>query len=322
MLTLVNPSAMFGPRGRVAQFLMKLLAAATLRRYEEALTSFQTWCSDHQLPFEDMSEEDQDWLLGDYILHLRDEDFPLQHARDVVSALQEQYPRRRFTTAWKVVNGWARERPPEQAPPLPQDVAMAMVILLISVSQPGCGIAVLPCFCGLLRIGEALKLRVSDLVFSPSTVVLLLADTKTGTHQRVVLTNVYVIQFLRSFITHYRLQNNDFVCGVSCSKFRVWFSRAAAVLGCRAIEFRSHSCRRGGATELFHANIPLPTIMIFGRWASESSCRLYVKSGESALVAVTRDMDPEALQRAKTLGAIGLHIFDLLLGKRPNGGKG
>ena len=52
MLTLAHPSAMFGPRGRVAQVLMKLLAAATLRRYEEALASFQAWCSDHQLPFE------------------------------------------------------------------------------------------------------------------------------------------------------------------------------------------------------------------------------------------------------------------------------
>ena len=314
MLTLANPRHLW-PAGRVAQFLMKLLAAATLRRYGEALTSFQAWCSDHQLPFEDMSEEDQDWLLSDYILHPRDEDLPLQHARDVVSALQKQQLGRSSTAG--------HERPPDRAPPLPQDVAMAMVILLISVSQPGCGIAVLFCFCGLLRIGEALKLRVSDLVFSQSNVVLLLADTKTGAHQRVVLTNVYVIQFLRSIITHYRLQNNDFVCGVSYnSKFRVWFSRAAAVLGCGAVEFRSHSCRRGGATELFHANIPLPTIMIFGRWASESSCRLYVRSGESAPVAVTRDMDPEAHKRVKTLGAIGLHISDLLLGRRPNGGKG
>ena len=152
-----------------------------------------------------MSEEDQEWLLSDYILHSRDEDLPLQHARDIVNALQKQYPRRRFTTAWKVVNGWARKRPPDQAPPFPQGVAMAMVILLISVSQPGCGIAVLLCFCGLLRIGEALKLRVSDLVCSQSNVVLLLADTKTGAHQRVVLTNVYVIQFFRPFITHCRL---------------------------------------------------------------------------------------------------------------------
>ena len=62
--------------------------------------------------------------------------------------------------------------------------------------------------------------------------------------------------------------------------------------------------------------------MIFGRWASESSCRLYVRSGESALVAVTREIGPGSLKRVNTLGAIGLHIFDLLLGKSPNGGTG
>eukprot|EP00974_Lingulodinium_polyedra_P030974 2981262-Lingulodinium_polyedra.AAC.1 len=62
-----------GPRGRGAAFLLRLLAPATQRRYQEALAGFEEWCSVRRLPFAGLSAELQDWRVADYCLDLMDE---------------------------------------------------------------------------------------------------------------------------------------------------------------------------------------------------------------------------------------------------------
>ena len=191
---------------------------------------------------------------------------------------------------------------------------MAMVVLLTASGKHDAGLVVLLCYCGLLRIGEALGLRRSDVVFGSGSLVLLLSRTKTGEHQRVVLNNPAVALFVQRFLAAAPRGPDEKMCKITYSSFRTWFSRVAAVLGGGGHQFRSHSMRRGAATSLFTAGVPFPEIMFLGRWSSESSCRLYVRSAEAAMISIERGLSPSQVARVRTLASIGPQIFELLPG--------
>ena len=71
--------------------------------------------------------------------------------------------------------------------------------------------------------------------------------------------------------------------------------------------------RRGGATQLFIIGLPLSTIMMFGRWASESSCRLYIRQGEAAMIQIERGLDMRSTARVGALAALGPYIVVVLV---------
>eukprot|EP00974_Lingulodinium_polyedra_P085288 8256712-Lingulodinium_polyedra.AAC.1 len=50
-----------GPSGRVQAFLWGLLAAATQRRYGAACAAFSEYCVTSDIPFRQLTEEEQDW---------------------------------------------------------------------------------------------------------------------------------------------------------------------------------------------------------------------------------------------------------------------
>ena len=301
---------MYGRQHRVAEFLRSRLTEASQARYHLALSLLADWCSLHRVSWAVLSEEEQDWLLADYVMDLREaEAHTVQDARYCLAAAQKEFPRRTFKIAWKVLGAWQCEHPPVQAPPMPEDLAMAMVIVLTAGQHFAEALVTLVCFCGLLRVGEAMSLCKEDFVFGPGRLVLLLSRTKTGTHQRVVLENPVVVDFADRLLQQsphcYRAAPTNY------SRYRRLFLRVLRALGCEDFGFRSHSLRRGGATTLFSRDVPLQTIMLVGRWQSESSCRLYVKTGEAGLISIQRSCAQNTC--IHSLAALGVKVFDLKL---------
>jgi len=303
---------MFGRRRRVGDFLLNLLQATTIGRYDAALQMFKAWLADHAVAWDLETEEDQDFLAAEYILDVRDEaELPVQHARDLISALQKLNPRRRLTVAWRVVAGWTAEHPPEQALPLPRLAALSAAVLLVADGRPELGVVVLLCWCGLLRVGEALQLLVQDLHFVDGTLVIFLAQTKRGAAERVVIANPGVVRFVAEYLRRYGGAPTDRLVRASYTTFRRYFIIALRALGIRD-NYRSHSLRRGGATALFMAGVPLTTIMIIGRWASETSCRLYIRSGEVIVLRSEEAWTAPARARMVALAQVGPLVFNMV----------
>jgi len=298
---------MFG-RHRVADFLRSRLTEASQIRYQAALHLLAEWCSQHNAAFADLNEEEQDWLLGDYLMDLREsESSSVQDGRYCLAAAQKEFPRRTFKIAWKVLSAWQSEDPPVQAPPMPEDLALAMVVVMTAAQRSAEALVTLLCFCGLLRVGEAISLCKEDFVFGPGQLVLLLTRTKTGQHQRVLIENPVVVEFARRLVA---LSSHPYrAAPTNYSVYRRYFLRVLKALGCEHFQFRSHSLRRGGATTLFSRNVPLQTIMVIGRWQSESSCRLYVRTGEAGLISIQRSCAEFGV--IQLLAALGLSVFDL-----------
>ena len=241
----------------------------------------------HRAVFAHLSEEEQDWLLSDFLLELREDlSMSVQDGRYAVAACQKRCPRRRYTIAWKVITAWQADKPPVQAPPMPEDLAMALSVVLAGAGRWAESLVTVLCFCGLLRVGEALTLRRESLVFNDNQLVILLRYAKTGEHQRAVITNMRVISFIRELLRRGTCPLQ--AARTSYSIYRRFFLLGLSALGCDKYGFRSHSLRRGGATTLFARGTHLPQIMVAGRWVSESSCRLYVRTGEAALIQILR----------------------------------
>ena len=63
------------------------------------------------------------------------------------------------------------------------------------------------------------------------------------------------------------------------------------------------------------AGVPLTDVMIFGRWASLSSFKLYIAKGDVLLTRLRQDLADEkwsAIERLATLILVALRHFDVL----------
>jgi integrase len=71
----------------------------------------------------------------------------------------------------------------------------------------------------------------------------------------------------------------------SPARLRRLIKRVAASIGLDPSLFSGHSLRAGGATDLFAAQVPYPTIKKMGRWVSDAAM-LYYRSDEDVWAAV------------------------------------
>ena len=298
-----------GRVARVQQFLIGLLTTLTRGRYEKALADFNEWLARHCVPWDSLNEEDQDWLLADAILDWRDDGMSLQAARDLVSAVQKVQPRRRYLTAWRVIGGWALDRPVQSAPPLPRELALALSVLFAGTGDYAMSFAVIVAWAGLLRVGEALGLHWSQCVRGTGCYVLLLPRTKRGLNERVVLSDSSIVAFIDELLARIDTPPAGQISCLSYEAFRRRFLQGLKALGCENFGFRSHSLRRGGATALAQAGVDMQSIMVFGRWASLQSCRLYVRAGDAELIALRRSLAGARAQRVALLARLGARVF-------------
>lgn len=301
-------------------FLFGLLQPASQQRYREALGALNAYCAALHVPFYVASEETQDYILCDCILDLHDEGYSVQFMRTMVAAAQKHYGgRRRYRSATHVVEGLAKGSPPDQAAPFPPQLALAVVVLLTALGKESVGVSLLLCFCGLLRISEALSLRIQDVLMPAQhrgalSVILLLRRSKAGAphSEKVVLDNPRVIAFLQRYleITLQGHEPHQPFCPVSYTTVRNWLQKALAAFGLPPNSFRTHSCRRGGATCLSMRGFALQDIMVAGRWASADSCKLYIRRAEVALARFLNDLTDEQWATIVAVSRLGENVFD------------
>jgi integrase len=62
---------------------------------------------------------------------------------------------------------------------------------------------------------------------------------------------------------------------MSTSQLRSRIKGAISAIGRDSTRFGGHSLRAGGATDLFRARVPYPSIKKFGRWKSDTALIYY-----------------------------------------------
>lgn len=287
----------------MAEFLMQVMPEATQERYEGALKLFQEWASARDVDLTTCDPDNMDLAAADYILDLYEEpDAGITKAYYIIAALKRRWPGLRMPACGKVIAAWRSQSPPVQALALPREAVHAFFTLAWASRQHDLALCVLTCFCGLLRIGEALKLTVEQVLFDSHdgrTVVLMLGDTKRGVDERVVLRSPLLVSAFRSLFKG--RSSTDKAFKLSYFAVRRDFVRFFSVLGMPALGLRTHGLRRGGATELVNQGIPLPNVLEFGRWHSESSAKEYIRRGQACVVRIKAAADAQRWKHVETL---------------------
>lgn len=155
-----------------------------------------------------------------------------------------------------------------------------ITVALIIGGQFAVGTLLRLCFCAVLRIGEGLGLRGKDVIFDGHSFVLVLGVTKRGRDQRVVVSDVVMVTWMARYLKEMRVKPDQQVFPLSYQTVMRWLRTMSSHFKLAEVGFTSHSFRRGGATDLLARDYAIDFIVNFGRWASERSCKDYLRRGE------------------------------------------
>ena len=133
------------------------------------------------MTIDSMDEEGLDYWIADWMVEEAEAgalaspevgaaspSFPCSFVSAVLLGVTKTRPRLGLKVAWEVYNAWSFRLPPKQAPVAPPEVLIAVAVLLLACGRFDMGTVVVVCYTALLRVGEALQLKRSDLVLGPS----------------------------------------------------------------------------------------------------------------------------------------------------------
>lgn len=281
---------------RVQLFLLGFLRESTVQKYTLALGHLNSELRAHDQRWSEMSEEEQDLFLSEWLVDACEQGSSKAVYGWALSAVQKLFPRIRIRVAWKVFDAWGQRVPIKQAPAAPTELLHAMVSIAMMLNRVSLAALIVTCYAGLLRVREALHLRLKNIVVGDGDIVLCFGHTKRGTEQKVVLRESSIVNFLRQYLKHVGSSDSDLAFSVSYSSALRWVRRLSWLLGGDDFVVTTHTFRRSGASELARQGTPLADILVYGRWQSDRSAREYIRH-EVAVHRTRQAMNPQLRRR-------------------------
>jgi len=216
---------------------------------------------------------------------------PLLTIGDALSALHFFQPstKRQIPHSWKLFATWRKVEIPARAPPLTAVLVRGISALALDRKQLALATCLMLAFPALLRTGEILALRGSDIMLGPDHGLLRLELTKSGRRhavsEAISIHDEIVLTLLSSLLEMRKSQGCLEAClwDKSSQAFRQQFRKLCHDFGLDHLQFRPYSLRRGGATAYFQATLSMEATLLRGRWESSRVAKLYIKDGLSFL---------------------------------------
>ena len=262
------------------------ILAATLHRYRRQIKNFFIYlrenCFELLLDLETLDD-----LVGEYINHIYQDDYPTNFGNDLVSGLKRLYPRcrRHLEISSSFMRSWAKALHRNRALPLPKDLLLAMAAAALLKNRPRLAFALLVGFLGLLRTGEILSLKKDMLSIhgEGSLLVVTLPETKSGRRrgecEHVLIYDKSIIQFGSKVLESMRA--GESLLDMQFRIFAQSITDLASLFGCAGPSLTPYCIRRGGATWHFTTYQCYDSTQALGRWASARTARLYINQATS-----------------------------------------
>jgi hypothetical protein len=145
-------------------------------------------------------------------------------------------------------------------------------------------------FYGMLRTGEILDLRGSQILVEPNNpkLIVSLGLTKGGKRQGAAESVVIGYDMVVNFVKRWKeLASDHTPLSASPGNWRALFNDALSALQLQSFGFRPYSLRRGGATWWFAKHHSLDKILLQGRWQAPKTARIYLNEGLSILAEMS-----------------------------------
>ena len=273
-------------RQRARRHIVLRDAGITKKTQERYYNSVSLLCKDVQdvESMEDMDEQISDWIEKQFHLGA-----PLNTVADALSGLHYFLPstRRRLPGSWKLFSIWRRMETPSRAPPLPEDLAWAIMSRAVQAGQFDLARLVGLGFQCFLRTGELLTVRLGDekgIVSLPASK----GKSRHNSKESVTIEDKALILLLKELVVDKRDQNLYRVpiwTGTGTG-FRKALDKLFSFFQVQHLQFRGYSLRRGGATAFYAQTGNMERTLLRGRWASVAVARLYLCDALSQLPAL------------------------------------
>ena len=247
--------------------------------------------------------EELDEVLTDWIQTEFEDGSPLYMVGDALSGLHHFMPftKKKLTSAWRLYSIWRRFEVPCRAPPVPQDILVAMAGRSLRKNDlEMAGLLLLGFHC-LLRTGEILQVRPCDFILGPTSGLVTLASSKSGVRnnskESVAIHDPITLETMRTLLELKRqLHLQNVPCwSKSGSAFRDTFNRLLHDLQIADLQFRPYSLRRGGATWEMQQHGQMERTLLRGRWRNSNVARIYLCDGLALLPTLKMTSTAKAL---------------------------
>ena len=184
-------------RRQLGTLQSNIIKKITLSRYATHLNRFCDFLRTITLTWP-VEPDEYDSHLTDYLELLWDTGEPKTTAAYTLAAVHHYIPtlKRKLPRAWRLKNTWDRLELPCQALPLSQSHMFGIASWFFRRNQPDMAVACIVGFAGLLRTGELLQLRCSEIVHTPDGTVLHLGETKTAKRKMMMDETVIITDTL------------------------------------------------------------------------------------------------------------------------------
>ena len=300
-------------RQKIGRLKDQKLRPTTLLRYINSVTLFINWLEGGSTPIPRQPDA-WDAAISDYAEHLWETGESKQLFGDLLSGLPHFLAETRGSLkgSWKLFATWKRLELPVRAVPFSTDVLLAMMgAALMEDDLEQAGAYILGFMC-MLRTGELVSLRWGDLSFHPRPLrmVVRLGLTKGGqrrglANETVVCDDPATIRFLSAL--HGTFPRGDIVVGKTPQRFRQIFNAHLKYLHIDRHCYFPYSLRRGGATSQYRATGNLAWVAVQGRWASQSTARIYIDDGMAAIQE--QNFPPEAIRTVAKHASLALELL-------------
>ena len=258
---------------------------ATKKRYKAAVDKFLIFLHNENLELP-RERHRLDGLTSEYLEFLWRNGEGRALASDTMAGLQDMDPRLKgqFQVSWRLLKVWHANEIPNRAPPFPESVIQAMIGYCTLHDLHLFSLSLLLGFYGMLRTGEIIGLKRTQLEIhsEDGPAVLSLGLTKSGKRQgaaeSITLTVHEVCRRLWQWKTSKHLMLTP-----SASAWRAQFAKILSALQLETFQFRPYSLRRGGATFWFTKHGSFDRLLVQGRWQAPRTARTYINEGLSVL---------------------------------------
>ena len=244
----------------------------------------------HLLPLV-QSESHLDDLVAGWIQTEFEDGTPLYLIADALSGLHhlEPYTKKKLCKSWHLYSIWRKYEVPCRAPPLPQDIVLAMAGWCLTNGELVMAALLLVGFHCLLRTGEILSIRPIDFLLDKAGGLLSLPSSKSGlrnnSRESVSISDPLTIQTVTAMLDcKYSMHMQHVPCwDKSASSFRSLFQNILEQFELSSLNFRPYSLRRGGATYEMQTHGLMEKTLIRGRWKNSNIARIYICDGLALL---------------------------------------
>lgn len=270
------------------------------------------------------TEASLDDLVATWIQQEFEDGTPLYLVGDALSGIHhfEPYTRKKMPKSWRLYTIWRKYEVPCRAPPLTQDITLAMAGWCMQNGELTMCALLLLGFHALLRTGELLSVRPCDFLLDDTQGLVSLPRSKSGLRhnalETVSLHDPVTIEALRAVIeTKNRLGYNTIpLWHRSGSTFRALFAKVLTELEVAHLSFRPYSLRRGGATWEMQSHGLMERTLIRGRRKNSNVARIYIQDGLSLLPKLTLSWDAKRKIHSFSSIFIDEHSVNGMRGKK------